>query len=224
MMVAIGSARFFSTFFKLLTDVCKSQKLVILWLKKKYSNLLLKCSAIFFRNIVIEVVCASRTKQLMNWCTKMISNWIVTNKLARHLTATESDTIAKMWYIAVDWLSKIQLASAIYIASTKYRYRLLKNHQATPNTMNWQTHKKQLLKKPEFRKALKETEPELQIAKAVIEARLKRGMTQATLAHRLNTKQSVISRVENAKTATSLTFLKRLARELQTSFEIRVNP
>ncbi|KUK79791.1 MAG: XRE family transcriptional regulator [Microgenomates bacterium 39_7] len=90
--------------------------------------------------------------------------------------------------------------------------------------MNWKKHKQQLLKKPDFKKALEETEPELQIAKAVIEARLKSGMTQATLAKKLNTKQSVISRVENAKTTTSLSFLKRLAKELQTPLEIRVWP
>lgn len=77
--------------------------------------------------------------------------------------------------------------------------------------MDWKTHKKQLLKKPEFREALKENEIEFQIAKAIIEARIKKGLTQEDLAKKMKTKQSVISRVENTKTIPSLSFLKRLA-------------
>jgi ribosome-binding protein aMBF1 (putative translation factor) len=77
--------------------------------------------------------------------------------------------------------------------------------------MDWKTHKKQLLKKSEFKKALKDTEIEFQIAKSVIEMRLKKGLTQKQLAKKLDTKQSVISRLENIKTTPSLSFLKKLA-------------
>lgn len=77
--------------------------------------------------------------------------------------------------------------------------------------MDWETHKKQLLKKPGFKKALKNSEIEFQIAKSVIEARLKKGLTQKQLAQKLDTKQSVISRLENIKTIPSISFLKRVA-------------
>ena len=90
--------------------------------------------------------------------------------------------------------------------------------------MNWQTHKKQLLNKPEFKKALKDIEPEFQIAKAVIEARMNQGLSQKDLAQQLHTKQSVISRVENAKTTPSLTFLKKLSRVLNISFQVQIRP
>lgn len=90
--------------------------------------------------------------------------------------------------------------------------------------MDWQTHKKLLLKNPEFRKALKETEPEFQIARTMIEARMKKGLSQKELAQRLDTKQSVISRVENAKTTPSVTFLKRAAQALNVSFELQIHP
>jgi ribosome-binding protein aMBF1 (putative translation factor) len=90
--------------------------------------------------------------------------------------------------------------------------------------MDWETHKKQLLKDPKFRKALKDSEPELQIAKAVIEARLDKGLSQQELAARLHTKQSVISRLENAKTTPSLAFLKRVAKALEVSFQVRITP
>jgi ribosome-binding protein aMBF1 (putative translation factor) len=90
--------------------------------------------------------------------------------------------------------------------------------------MDWKTHKKLLLKNPAFKKALEESEPELQIAKAVIEARMKKGLSQKQLADRLNTKQSVISRVENARTTTSLTFVKRLSEVLGVSFQLQIRP
>lgn len=90
--------------------------------------------------------------------------------------------------------------------------------------MDWETHKKLLLKDPKFRKALKETRLEYEIARAIILARIKHRMTQKELARKLQTKQSVISRVENAQTTPSLSFLKRLASVFNTSLEIRLVP
>ncbi|MBI2641069.1 helix-turn-helix transcriptional regulator [Candidatus Roizmanbacteria bacterium] len=87
--------------------------------------------------------------------------------------------------------------------------------------MDFQTHKKQLMKDPVFRKAYKESELEYQIARALIKARLEQGLTQKELAKKLNTKQSVISRVENAKTIPSLSFLKRLADVLHASLQVQ---
>lgn len=89
--------------------------------------------------------------------------------------------------------------------------------------MDWQTHKKQLLKDSKFRKVLEETRPEYEIARAIISARIKHELTQKQLAKKLKTQQSVISRVENAQTTVSLSFLKRLASafggKLKISFE-----
>lgn len=87
--------------------------------------------------------------------------------------------------------------------------------------MDWVTHKKLLLKDPEVKKALKESELEYQVARAVIRARIEQNLTQTQLAHKLKTRQSVISRVENAKTVPSLSFLKRLAKALNLSLSVR---
>lgn len=76
------------------------------------------------------------------------------------------------------------------------------------------------MKNSAFRKAYKESKLEYQIARALIKARLEQGMTQKELAKRLKTKQSVISRVENAKTVPSLSFLKRLAGVLKASLQV----
>lgn len=87
--------------------------------------------------------------------------------------------------------------------------------------MDWNKHKKQLLKDPEFRKALKETELEYQIARSIIAERIKKGLTQGQLAEKIDTKQSVISRVENAKTVPSLSLLRRIAIGLGTNLRVQ---
>ena len=87
--------------------------------------------------------------------------------------------------------------------------------------MDWATHRKILLKDPAVRKALKETELEYQVARAVIKARIEKGLTQKQLADKLSTKQSVISRVESANTTPSLSLLKRLAQALNTTLLVQ---
>jgi ribosome-binding protein aMBF1 (putative translation factor) len=90
--------------------------------------------------------------------------------------------------------------------------------------MNWQDHKQLLLKKKGFRHALDDIAPELQIAKKLIEARLNKGYSQGKLAEAMQTKQSVISRVENAKTTPSIGFMKKLAKALDTTFQVNIVP
>jgi len=86
--------------------------------------------------------------------------------------------------------------------------------------MEWETHKKQLLKDPKFRKALEETRPEYEIARAMILARIKHKLSQKELARKLKTQQSVVSRVENAQTTPTVSFLKRFASALGGTLKI----
>ena len=90
--------------------------------------------------------------------------------------------------------------------------------------MNWKAHRAQLAKDPEVRKSLKEGDLEYQIARGLIKARIERGLTQKQLAHRLKTKQSVVSRMENAKTIPSISSLKRFADILGFSINVQFNP
>ena len=78
-----------------------------------------------------------------------------------------------------------------------------------------------LFKRPGFKEAQEETRLEYEIARALIKARIEKGLTQAEVARRMNTKQSVISRVENARTMPSLAFLKRLATVLDASLQVQ---
>lgn len=86
---------------------------------------------------------------------------------------------------------------------------------------DWNKLKKEWLKNPKFKKLYEESQPEFEIAKAIIQARIDRKMTQKELAKRMHTTQSVISRVEQARTSTSISFLKRVARALNASLQVQ---
>lgn len=87
--------------------------------------------------------------------------------------------------------------------------------------VDWEDFKKEMEKQPGFKEAMEETRLEYEIARAIIKARIEKGLTQAQIAKKMNTKQSVISRVENARTIPSLSFLKRLARVLNASLQVQ---
>ncbi|MBI2338285.1 helix-turn-helix transcriptional regulator [Candidatus Daviesbacteria bacterium] len=94
------------------------------------------------------------------------------------------------------------------------------------NYVRWEDYEKELFKQPGFKEAMEETRLEYEIARALIQARIQKGLTQAQIAKRMKTKQSVISRVENARTIPSLSFLKRLAKVLGATLQVqfKINP
>ncbi|MBM3284016.1 helix-turn-helix transcriptional regulator [Candidatus Gottesmanbacteria bacterium] len=87
--------------------------------------------------------------------------------------------------------------------------------------INFVSWKKQALKNPKFKTEYDRLQPEFALIRAVIEARINKGLTQTELAEKIGTKQSVISRLEIGKANPSFSFLKRLAQALNTRLEIR---
>lgn len=85
----------------------------------------------------------------------------------------------------------------------------------------WNQYEKKLLKDPEFVKAVQEVEPEYQVAKSLIEARLKKGLSQSELAAIIGTKQPVISRLESGTHPPTISLLTRLAAALDSRLIIR---
>jgi len=86
---------------------------------------------------------------------------------------------------------------------------------------DWNVYKQKLLKDPEFKKLYEQSQPEYEIARAIIRARIEKKITQKELARRMKTTQSVISRVEQAQTSPSISFLKRLAAALDTTLQVQ---
>lgn len=89
---------------------------------------------------------------------------------------------------------------------------------------NWKTFEKDLLKNPEFKKEYERLQPEYAVISAMIEARIKKGITQKKLAEKMGTKQSVISRLESGRANPSVEFLKKLAQALGSNLEIKFTP
>jgi ribosome-binding protein aMBF1 (putative translation factor) len=76
------------------------------------------------------------------------------------------------------------------------------------------------LKDPAYRKAHESLAPEFELARAVIRARAKAGLTQAELAARMATTQSVIARLESGRARPSTKTLERLATATGTHLRI----
>jgi transcriptional regulator with XRE-family HTH domain len=70
---------------------------------------------------------------------------------------------------------------------------------------------KRWMKKPDYRKAYEELEPVFELADQLIEARRRAGLTQAQLAERMGTRQSVIARLESGRHPPSWRMLTRYA-------------
>ena len=89
-------------------------------------------------------------------------------------------------------------------------------------TIKWQDYLAERLQDQAFAKAYYDLEPEFQVAQEVIRLRLKRGWTQKELAERVGTKQSGISRLENASIKPSLAFVQKVAAALGAKVEIHL--
>ena len=80
---------------------------------------------------------------------------------------------------------------------------------------------KEELKNPALKAEFDRQQPEFAVINAIIEARRNKGITQKSLAQKIGTKQSVISRLESGRANPSVAFLKKLAQALNSHLEIR---
>lgn len=87
--------------------------------------------------------------------------------------------------------------------------------------LDFEVWEKESLKNPKIKAEYDKLQPEFALIQAVIDARVKRGVTQEELAQRIGTKQSVISRLESGRANPSVAFLKKLAQALNSHLEIK---
>ena len=71
--------------------------------------------------------------------------------------------------------------------------------------------KKRLLKNKNIKKEYERLRPEYEILDKIISLRIKSNLTQNELAHKLNTKQSAISRLERGMINPTMSFLNKIA-------------
>ena len=77
---------------------------------------------------------------------------------------------------------------------------------------------------PEYRAAYEALGPEFELARLLIEARTGAGLTQAQLAKRMKTTQSVVARLESGRVHPSTKTLERIARATGTRLRISFDP
>ena len=77
---------------------------------------------------------------------------------------------------------------------------------------------------PEFVKAYEEIQPELDVIRAIIDARTSRNLTQKQLAELTGIHQSDISKLENGTRNPTINLLKRLAEGMDMVLKIEFLP
>ncbi|MBI3289844.1 helix-turn-helix transcriptional regulator [Candidatus Microgenomates bacterium] len=88
----------------------------------------------------------------------------------------------------------------------------------------WEQVEKKLMSDPGVKRAYEDLQPEFAIIQALIDARVKKKLSQEELAKRMGTGQAVISRLENANASPSLSLIKRLANALDLKVELKFTP
>jgi ribosome-binding protein aMBF1 (putative translation factor) len=83
---------------------------------------------------------------------------------------------------------------------------------------------KRWMKEPKYRNAYAALEDEFAVAKAVIAARSRAGLTQAELAEKMGTTQPAVARMESGRIQPSLQTLHRLAQATRSRLMIRFEP
>jgi len=93
-----------------------------------------------------------------------------------------------------------------------------------PKAIPWEQVRKELFRNPKVKKAYEDLQPEFAIVQTLIDARVKKKISQKDLAKRMGTGQAVISRLENANASPSLSLIKRLANALNLKVELKFTP
>ena len=82
----------------------------------------------------------------------------------------------------------------------------------------------ELMQDDAFRREYDALQPEMDIVRAMMEARIRAGMTQMELSQKSGISQADISRLENGTRNPSLALLKRLAEAMNTTLRIEFVP
>ncbi len=83
-------------------------------------------------------------------------------------------------------------------------------------------HVKELLKDPGVKAEYDKLGPQFALIRQVLDARIKKKMTQKELAKRMRTKQSDIARFESGNSNPTLSYIGRLAKAIKTPITIRI--
>ena len=89
---------------------------------------------------------------------------------------------------------------------------------------NLQSYKQTLMQNPEFVKEYEAIQPEMNVIRALIDARISRNLTQKELSERTGIHQADISKLENGTRNPSIKLLQRLAEGMDMVLRIEFVP
>lgn len=91
--------------------------------------------------------------------------------------------------------------------------------------MTYKEHKKELLKDKTVRVEYEKLLPEYELARSIVEQRLRKKMTQGDIAHKAGIPQSTVSRIEGLTHGLpKLSTLKKIANALDAKLIIKLEP
>ncbi|MBR1634638.1 MAG: helix-turn-helix transcriptional regulator [Lachnospiraceae bacterium] len=82
----------------------------------------------------------------------------------------------------------------------------------------------ELMQDPKFREEYEALQPEMDITRAILDARIQSGMTQTELSEKSGISQADISRLEKGTRNPSVALLKRLAEAMDSTLHIEFVP
>ncbi|WP_022765496.1 helix-turn-helix domain-containing protein [Butyrivibrio sp. XPD2006] len=82
----------------------------------------------------------------------------------------------------------------------------------------------ELMQDPDFKKEYEALQPEMNITRAILDARIRAGMTQTELAEKSGISQADICRLEKGTRNPSIALLKRLADAMDSTLRIEFVP
>ena len=92
------------------------------------------------------------------------------------------------------------------------------------NNMRYDDYLQEQLKNPDVKKEWDDLQPEMDVIRAIVDARTSQNMTQKELAERTGINQADISKLENGTRNPSVNLLKRLADGMGMALKIEFVP
>lgn len=83
--------------------------------------------------------------------------------------------------------------------------------------------RREQMRDPEFRKAYEARKPKYDLIRAILDARIKKGVTQSELARRAGTTQSAIARFEAGVGNPTLDFMSRVSTAVGARLEVHIS-
>ncbi len=87
----------------------------------------------------------------------------------------------------------------------------------------WGDLKVEMMRDPAFRKVYEVQKPKYDLIRMILDARIKKGMTQAEIAKRAGTTQSAIARFESGGGNPTLDFMQRVSGAVGARLEVRIS-